>query len=340
MTLNNILRVGIIGAGRMGVRHAEAYSKIKGAKLVGIADIKFSRAKKMAKEFQIEAYSVEKLLGNKMVDVIHVCSQTSAHAKNTIDALNSGKHVLVEKPMATSIKECKKMIQTAKKNHLNLMVGQTYRFYPSSIKTKEIIDSGKIGKVMMVLDYGIDPGQLKNRGKVPSWALDSKLGGGVFYDTVHSIDKLRFWLKSDISEVYVPLMNKLHKTSKAEEIGCANLIFKNGIVAVLMPISPSWGIRDTETKIIGEKGALYTTYGEEVKVGRKKWTEYSFKFQSKPAIYDHNIQGFVNEISEFIESIKKSKRPIVSGHDGMKNLQVVIAMYQSFKKKKPIKITN
>jgi len=335
-----VIKIGILGCGRMGQRHAEAYSKISDVDVVAFADIDNTKSKILAQQFNKEQLSVSSLLTNSSIDAVSICTPNTLHCENSITALENGKHVLVEKPMALSLPDCDKMINIAKQNDLNLMVGHTYRFYPSSLKAKEIIDSGIIGQVKLVLGHSLDPGKLTGKSKTPDWALNSDMGGGVFFDAVHGVDLFRFWFNSEISKVYVPIMDRIFDEYSAEQMGMATLIFKNGIAATIMPVAPTWGIRDAGTKIIGTKGALYVTYGEEVKVGKETWQDYDFDYRSKPPKFEHNLQGFINEINEFITSIQEKRIPQVTGEEGKKNLQVVLSMYESYNKKKIIDITH
>jgi len=332
------LKVGIIGSGRMGERHAYAYEKIKNAELIGFADVIPAKSQKLANKFQKKSFSLQTLLENNDIDAIHVCSPNSFHYENTIAALKAGKHVLVEKPMALSLDDCDKMISEANKTGVNFMIGHTYRFYPSSLKVKELLDSGILGQIKLVMGYALDPGHLPGKGKTPDWALSKEMGGGVFFDAIHGVDLFRTWFRSEISQVYVPIMDKIHDEFTAEQMGLATLHFENGIVATIMPIAPTWGIRDNATKIVGKNGVISVTYGEEVKLGREKWKEFDFQYRSHPPSYEHNLQGFVNEISEFINSIEQNRPPLVTGKDGRKNLQAVLAMYESYNKKKIVNI--
>lgn len=331
------MRVGIVGAGRMGDRHADAYRHIMGVELAGFADIDTERSAKLASKYGGKTYgSIAELLEDKSIDAVNICTPNPLHAENSLFALKKGKHVLVEKPMATILSDCDLMINGAKKAGLSLMVGHTYRFYPSSIRVKELLSAGEIGSVRLVFNYGLDPGQIAGKGATPEWALKKETGGGVFFDTIHAVDKLRYWLSDEVSSVYVPLMDRIDDSATAEQMGMATLVFRNGAVATLMPVSPTWGVRDTGCKIIGKKGALYVTYGEEVKVGKKDWVQHSFPHQAQKTTYEHNLQGFVNELSEFLSSIKEKRQPSVSGEEGKKNLAVVLAMYESFERKKVI----
>lgn len=329
MTVN----VGILGSGRMGERHALAYKKIKNVRLVGFSDTDSKKAQRLAEQFELEVFSPEEMMANEEIDAIDICTPNQLHAENAIAALRSGKHVLVEKPMALTLSDCDRMIKESDISKKNLMIGHTYRFYPSSLKAKEIIDSGEIGKIKLVLGYGLDPGKIPGKESPPEWTTKKEFGGGVFFDAIHGVDLLRFLLNSEIESVYSPIIDSLHPSSTADELGFATLNFKNGVVATIMPVAPTWGIRDTGFKIIGEKGVLEVIYGEEVKVGKEKWKEYEFDFRSKPANIEHNIQGFVNEISEFVNSIIEKRQPEVSGMEGKENLKIILNIYESFEKK-------
>ncbi len=329
-----VVNIGILGSGRMGERHANAYKKIKNVKLIGFSDIDASKAKYLAEQFHVKNFSIDEMISNNLIDAIDVCSPNNFHAENTMLSLQSGKHVLVEKPMALTLSDCDRMINEAKIAKKNLMVGHTYRYYPSSLKTKEIIDSGEIGKIKIVFGYGLDPGKIPGKDGPPEWTTKKESGGGVFFDAIHGVDLLRYLLNSEVESVYSPIIDSLHQSSTADELGFAIMNFNNGVVATIMPVAPTWGIRDTGFKIIGEKGALYVTYGEEIKVGKKEWKQYDFDYKSNPASLEHNIQGFVNEISEFVKSIIEKRQPKVSGEEGKKNLEIILAIYESFKNKR------
>ena len=254
-----VVKIGILGCGRMGQRHAEAYAKISDANVIAFADVDVQKAGILAEKFHKKSVLISELFTDPSIDAISICTPNSLHFENSITALKNGKHVLVEKPMALSLSDCDEMNRVAKENNLNLMVGQTYRYYPSSQKAKAIIDSGEIGEIKLIMGYGLDPGSLPGKTKTPDWALNSKFGGGVFFDAIHGIDLFRYWTNSEISSVYVPIMDKLFDDFSAEQLGIATLTFSNGVVATIMPVAPTWGIRDTGIKIIGKKGALYVT---------------------------------------------------------------------------------
>lgn len=319
------------------MRHAKAYEKISNAEVIGFSDQYVKRSKELANLFKTNSYSSDELISDKSIDAIHICTPNQSHAEFAISAMKKGKHVLVEKPMALTLKDCKNMIDVSKKMNVTLMIGHTFRFYPYSIKVKKILDSGKIGTPKLISDFGIfSPGIIPKNQK-PSWDKKRRFDSGIFIDTIHQVDKLRYWLNSDVSDVYVSKMDKIEKSSPHEQIGNIVLNFKNGTSVTIISVATPWGISDIHSKIIGTKGMLYTKYGEEIKVGKSKWQNFTFPYQSSPPSYNHNLEGFVNEFQEFINCIKKSITPSSNGIEGMKNLATVLAMYESVKKKQIIK---
>ena len=254
------IKIGIIGSGRIGMRHAKAYEKIPNAEVVGFSDELPQRSKELAKLFKTNYFSTKQLINEPSINAIHICTPNESHAKFAILSMKKGKHVLVEKPMALSLKDCQRMISTSKKMNVNLMIGHTFRFYPYSVKVKKILDSKKIGTVKLVLDFGLfSPGIIPKNEK-PSWDKKRRFDSGIFIDAIHQVDKLRYWLNSDVSTVYVSQMEKIEKTSPFEQLGNIVLNFENGSSATIISVASPWGISDIHSKIIGTKGILYAKY--------------------------------------------------------------------------------
>ena len=126
------IKVAIIGSGRMGLRHALAYEKIKNVEVIGFSDTDQKKAKFLSKQFHKDFFKLERIFQNKNIDTIDACTPNIFHTQHSISAMESGKHVIVEKPMALNMQDCERMISTLKKYKVNLMVGHTYRYYPST----------------------------------------------------------------------------------------------------------------------------------------------------------------------------------------------------------------
>lgn len=333
------LGIGIIGCGRMGERHAEAYSKIPFAKIVGFTDIDRARAVLLAEKFSADVFDdVNKIIADDRMNAVSICTPNAFHTDAALLAAESGKHIIVEKPLATNLDDCDRIIRYARKSGITAMVGQTHRFYPSNRAVKSILDEETVGQVRTVQDYSLDPGFVIGKGLTPQWVKQKEAGGGVVMDAVHAVDRLRWWFHEEIIEVQSHMMDKIRQDSATEEMAMVTLKMTNSITANLLTIAPSWGVRDNQTRIIGEKGVIYMRYGEDVRIGSKDWRIIDFPYKSSPPSYEHNLAGFKTELEEFLNSITAGRSPSVTLEDGKRAVQVVLAIYESSRTGKPVKI--
>ena len=144
-----MIKVGLIGCGKIGqVRHLPEYAANPDCEIVALYDINLERAKALAQQYGAKAYdSVDALLASD-VDAVSVCSSNTSHAEIAMAALKAGKHVLCEKPMATTQQDCEAMVAAAKQTGKRLMIGQNQRLAGAHAKAKELIDAGAIGRVL------------------------------------------------------------------------------------------------------------------------------------------------------------------------------------------------
>ena len=172
-----MIKVGLIGCGKIGqVRHLPEYAANPNCKITALYDINLERAKALAEQYGAAAYpSVEALLASD-VDAVSVCSSNTSHAEIAIAALKAGKHVLCEKPMATTLEDCEAMVAAARAAGKHLMIGQNQRLAGAHKKAKELIEAGAIGKVLTFKTafchagpetWSVDPG-------LNTWFFDKK----------------------------------------------------------------------------------------------------------------------------------------------------------------------
>jgi predicted dehydrogenase len=188
------LKVGIIGAGQIARKaHIPAYRSL-GAEVVAIADLRADRARKVASEFSIENWfqDYSKLLAIQDIDIVSVCTPPFSHCQVTIDAARARKHILVEKPMALSSRECTKMIEACRKANVELCVAHNQRYVPSFIRARQAILSGRIGRINTIFGIAHDFMPLKWTHEdwgIYDWGLLDDLGPHMV-DAVYSIAKL------------------------------------------------------------------------------------------------------------------------------------------------------
>lgn len=331
--------IGIIGCGRMGERHAEAYSLIENAKIIGFADSDKSKSALLASKFGSEDFAdVKALISDDRVQAVSICTPNILHTSYAIAAAEAGKHLLIEKPLATTVSDCNKIENAAEKADVVAMVGHTHRFYPSNRAVKKLLDEDRIGRLRAVQDYSLDPGFIAGKAQPSAWTRDRQLGGGMIMDTVHAVDRLRWWTGEEITEVEAVMSGQIRPDSNTEEMLMVTFKMTNGVAANLVSIAPSWGVGDNQIRFIGTGGVIYMRYGEEVRTGSSKWESIDFEHRSSPPSFEHNIAGFREEMKSFLKSIAENRRPEVTLHDGTLAVRVATAIYESIHSERGVRI--
>lgn len=309
------MNVGVIGTGSMGQHHLRIYAKMDEVEVAGICDIDKERAKYLAKIYNTTPYfDHRKLL--KQVDAVSIAVPTTLHAKIALDAIEHGVHVLVEKPIADSLENADKIINTAKDNSVKLMVGHIERFNPAIIKLKEIIDSGMLGSIVSISSRRVGPYNPRIRDV------------GIIMDLgVHDIDVISYLYGKRIKEVYAIAGNGIHPYEDH--------------ASILMRCEPNFsGMVETNwltphkirtLTVTGLKGLAYLDYVKQsVELHDDNWIRTARIQQKEP---------LQNELEYFIKAIQNGGEVISNGETARHALQVVMAAIESYKKRKAIEIT-
>ncbi|MFP3126063.1 Gfo/Idh/MocA family oxidoreductase [Ectobacillus funiculus] len=329
------LKVGVIGCGSIAQhRHLPEYALNQQVELVAVCDINEERANQVAERYGIKAYtSYEELLQSGEVDVVSVCTPNYLHAPISIAALNAGLHVLCEKPMATSKEEAEAMIEAAEKSGKKLMIGHNQRFVPSHQKARQLIKNGEIGKIYSfrtTFGHG-GPEQWSVNGKESWFFQKEKAFIGAMGDLgVHKTDLLRYVLGEEITEVGAFVETSAKSFADVDDTAVCVLKTESGIIGTL---AASWAYvsgEDNATIIYGEKAILrledHPAYSLVVQYATGEVVNYELgKIQS-------NATGGQNNshiVEQFVDSIIQDKEPPVTGEEGMKSLQVILAALQS-----------
>jgi UDP-N-acetylglucosamine 3-dehydrogenase len=335
MTNSPALRVGVIGLGQIALKaHLPGYEKAEGCRLTALYSSQESVAQKTAVQYGIPTIFKDwkKLLASPEVDAVSICTPNFAHAPIALEALKRGKHVLVEKPIAISIRDTESMIHLAKKQKRVLMPHHNMRFDPAVRTAQKLLAKGTIGKVFAFACSLAHPGpQIWNPNS--KWFFDVKTaGGGALMDLgAHMFDSLRFLLGEDPSEIHATVP-KAEKRSGGE-FHCACLLkFKGGSVGTM---TLSWVDTDYHNRFyfFGPKGTLFLNLGrgEPLVLELRKSAGHVFpplaKDVFKPSIYQH-----------FVDCVRTGQKPWVTAQDGLRALQVIQAGYASIRRGVPISI--
>jgi predicted dehydrogenase len=250
------LRVGLIGAGRIAGVHMEAYRLTDKATVVAVADVDADRAKALGQSVGARAYgNYRELLADDTIDAVDICTPVFTHEQVAIDALNAGKHVSLQKPMSLDLDSCDRIIKAAKENRKILVVPYMYRHAPLTVKGKEILESGQIGKPTMAYHHMLCPPTVT----IPLWFHEEEKSGGVIVDTLtHGIDLFNWYfgspnrLSAEIGSSVEGSSARGKHDSAAVVARYANEVIGSFRVTWNAPIQ----LPTVVTEVIGTKGAI------------------------------------------------------------------------------------
>jgi len=328
------LRVGVIGCGSIARhRHLPEYATNPHVDIVAVCDIVEERAIEMAEKYGAKAYTdYEKLLNAHETDVISVCLPNYLHAPVTIGALKAGNHVLCEKPMATSRDEALAMIQAAKESGKKLMIAHNQRFVASHKKAKALLESGELGKVYSFKTTFGHPGpegwSIDGRN---SWFFDKKRAfiGALGDLGVHKADLIRYLL-GEVQEVGAFVETSAKQGADVDDNAVCILRMENGAIGTL---SASWSYvsGDDNSTVIYTENAVVRLEDDpnysliiEYKNGETAYYQLD-KIQTN----DEGGQSASHVIDHFIDAILEDKAPLITGEEGMKSLEVILAALEA-----------
>ena len=306
-----VLKVGVIGCSNHARNHALGYKLDGRAKVIGVsAHTNLDRAKKVGEEVgaEIVTLNYRDLIDNPEIEAVSIVTPTYLHAKMTIEAAEAGKHILCEKPMAITVKDCEAMISAAKKAGVLLAVGFNYRFRRVFQRMRNILESQEIGRIVQAFVLRLHPNPYPLH--VPWRTKRSTMGGLVLSMDCHDIDMLR-WLIGEVNSVKAEMKRLVYDAIDYEDNGWLILNFKNGAIGALGS-SMSCYMNVYEYTILGTKGTLRCYPSENMILLKNGETE------RKESIKDEWVNCLYREISLFIDSIEKGEilEPLASGEDG------------------------
>lgn len=332
-----MLNIGIIGAGRIGNVHCESIMRyVKGATVKAMADPFLSEetvawAKGLGvKELHLDYH---KILDDKDIEAVLICSSTDTHSKISMEAIKANKHIFCEKPVDHDVDKILQVKKALKSSNVIYQVGFNRRFDHNFRAVKAAVDSGKIGELNVLKVCSRDPA-------APPVSY-IKVSGGMFLDmTIHDFDMVRFLSDAEVEEVFAYGANLVdEEIGKAGDIDTAIISMKlsNGAMAVIDNCRRATYGYDQRVEAFGSLG--------QVVIGND--TESSAVISDGTGIHGEKILNFflerymgayVAEISEFIEAIKGNKKVSVGIEDGLQSVLIGLAAKKSLAENRPIKV--
>jgi UDP-N-acetylglucosamine 3-dehydrogenase len=312
------LGVAVIGTGFWGKNHARVYKELGSTNLVAICDVNAERAKSVADQFGVKAYTNStRMLKNKEIEAVSICTWSTVLAKEALKALKAGKHVLVEKPMARNTKQAEKLLETAEKNGLHLTVGFLMRFIPGMRHIREAVENKKIGELVCA-----------TAKRVSQWP--ERIGDvGVVKDTaIHDIDVMRYIANEDPITVYAKTGSMRHK--QFEDYAQIMLTYKDGKSAF---IESNWltPYKTRTLTVTGSDAIMRLDY-----ITQELWIEETKETLQPRYPWQEPLKL---ELQHFADCILEKKKPVITAADGLKALQIAEAALQSSAKNRAIKLS-
>ncbi|MFZ0961587.1 MAG: Gfo/Idh/MocA family oxidoreductase [Terriglobia bacterium] len=334
-------RVGyaVVGLGDFGEHIVlPGFRKSRKGRLVALVSGDERKARRLARKFGASNFynyqGYAHCLENPRVEAVYIATPNSTHAEFAVRAAAAGKHVLCEKPMAPSVVECRRMIDACRSNHVRLMIAYRKYFEPASRELKLLADSGKLGRLKFIQTaFSI---YLRPGGGRAAWHFDASLaGGGALPDVgVYCVNTARWVTGKDPVEAAAYQWTVDPEVFKAIDESIAfRLNFPGGLIVQAIA---SWGGATASFfHLVGEKGwatlAPAYQYDEERRLyGRigGRWFEKKFKVMNELAL----------ELDAFADCIRRNHEPAPNGAEGLRDVAVVQAIYQSAREGRPVKI--
>ncbi|HJZ45995.1 MAG TPA: Gfo/Idh/MocA family oxidoreductase [Roseiflexaceae bacterium] len=328
-----MIRIGILSTAH---GHANSYAAslraIAGVDLVGVADDDAQRGRAFAERFGIRAFASPQALLAEGLDGVVICSANLHHRHLTELAAGRTRHILCEKPIATTVADAEAMIEACAREGAKLQIAFPVRFAPPVMRLRALLRSGALGEIysLKATNYGQMPG---------GWFVDRALAGGgaVIDHTVHVIDLLRWFFDAEVSEVYAEVGDSLlHDGLGIDDAGLLSFTLSNGAYGTLdtswsRPAAfPTWG--DVTIEVVAERG----------------WARLD-AFKQQLAVYSNRASraqwvGWGSDMDlglmrDFVAMIAEGREPSISGRDGLKALEVALAAYQSAASGAPVRLT-
>lgn len=336
-----MFRIGIIGCGKIAqVRHIPEYAENPYAELAGFYDLNTQRAAELAAQYGGKAYeSAEAMLADPAIDAVSVCVANHAHAPITIAALKAGKHVLCEKPMATTLEECEEMVKTAHEAGKFLMIGHNQRLAKAHAVAKELIDQGMIGRIITFRTtfghggpetWSVDPGK-------KTWFFDkNKAAMGAMADLgIHKTDLIQFLTGQHVVRTTARVVTLDKKDASGQLIGVddnAICIYEmsGGTMGTMTASWTYYGAEDNSTILYGEKGIMriYDDPAHSIVVKLADGTEKVYDVEQ---IQTNDNQTKSGVIDLWMNCLETNTPPEISGEEALYAMRAVFASLESAK---------
>ncbi|AKI97420.1 inositol 2-dehydrogenase [Kosmotoga pacifica] len=330
------VRVGVIGAGRIGRIHTKnLVQKVEKAEVTVICDPRYEETKEWARSLGIERIVTDpmQVINDPEIDAIIICSPTNTHADLIIASARAKKDIFCEKPIDMDLEKTKKALEVVKEEGVKLQIGFNRRFDHNFRKIRSMVEEGKIGDVHVV--------NITSRDPAPPPIEYVKVSGGIFMDmTIHDFDMARYLVGDEVVEVYASGSVLIDpKIGKAGDFDTTATIlkFRNGATCIIDNSRKAAYGYDQRVEVFGSKGCARAENDTETNV---IFSNEECVASDKPLYFflERYMQSFEDEMHDFVDALLYGRKIPVSGHDGLMAIVIARAATISARENRPVKI--
>ena len=340
---------GIIGAGVISHVHAKAISEIPNARLVGIHGSNAEKVAAFSERHGCKAFAtLDAMLSDPDIDIVCICTPSGAHMEPALEAIRAGKHCLIEKPLEITLERCDAIINAAYKAGVLVAVIFPSRFYEAASRLKKSLEAGRFGDIVLgdaYVKWHRTDAYYRSAAWRGTWQLDG--GGALMNQGIHSVDLLQ-WYMGPLESVQAFVANRKHQAIEVEDTVVASLRFASGALGSIEASTALWPGSLKQIEILGTEGSAVLQESDLIKwdfrqalpedeLVRNAGGVSSHGGVSNPADISH--MGHLFQINDLLRAIKEGDRPAIDGPEGRKSVEIVLAVYQSAREGKMIRLS-
>jgi len=336
---------GIIGCGAIAPWHIEAIRASRGGRLVAVADPDEAKARKVAEEHGVVAYTdYHQMLCRPDIDVINICTPSGKHMEAALAAVRAGKHIVVEKPLEITLERIDAILREADAAGVKVSAVFQRRFQETTRRIKRAIDDGKLGRVVLanMANEGHRSQSYYDSGAWRgTWALDG--GGALMNQAIHGVDLL-LYLMGPVESLSA-YTGTLARRIEVEDTVVASLRFRNGTLGTIVAATSVQPHNPFRCEILGDSGSVRIE-GESITAWHVDGEgeaavvlpEAPKKLTAATGSFAFSLEGHTGQIQDVIDAIRENRNPSVDGREGRRAVELVLAIYESGRTGRPVSL--
>lgn len=330
-------KFAIIGCGRIAERHALQISRV--AKLVAVCDIDIEKARLLANTYNLAYFdNVETMLiALPEIEIVSICTPNYLHAEHSILALNHGKHVLCEKPLAIHVADAQKIIEAADLNHKKLFVVKQNRYNPPIVALKSLLNDNKLGNInsFQINCFWNRPDEYY----ISSWKGNKEMDGGTLFTQFSHFIDLLFWLLGDVKSVKATISNFQHNKIDIEDAGVVLFEMSSGAIGTMnYNVNTFKKNMEGSITLFGEKGTIKIggQYLNTIEYQSIEGQHIDLNEMGNPAndygFYQGSMSNHDKVYENLLKAIDETDSQFASAHEGLKTVEIIEMIFEAASK--------